>query len=471
MHDPASVTVPEEASAILKTPPPTIGRFTVQGEIGRGSNGVVYAARDPVLGREVAIKAIPLTGGDEPLTKAEEGFLKEAQAAAGLNHPHIVTVFDAGRTDTLAYMAMERLHGWDLHEHMAVRPQLSFRQAAALMARVADAAHYAHKRGLIHRDIKPGNIFLTRDMKPKVLDFGVALAARSDLDPTHRHQLVGTPNYMSPEQALGHELDPRSDVFSIGSILYELVTGSRAFDGHEIEDILTAVIRCEPAAIESLRPDVPTELAQIIRRAMAKAPDDRYQTAGELRNDLAAFAGQREFFAEAAKDEPVGPPRRKGRQRRHFVVALGVVAGLAVGAWLLWPKPPEPGPVAAKKSSIEPRPPAPVPKTPAEPPPAKTAEKAPPSTKTGAAAHPPVERRTPPPVAAAPPADGTLALSITPWGEVFVNGVSRGVSPPLSRLALAPGAYVVEIRNTARPTRTEHIEVRSGQTVTLQHRF
>jgi len=455
------MTISADAAPSLETAPAMIGRFNILGEIGRGSNGVVYAARDPVLGREVAIKAIPLTAENEFRQKVEENFLKEAQAAAGLNHPHIVTVFDAGKTDSLAYLAMERLHGRDLHEHLAVGPQLNFRQAAALIARVADALHYAHKRGLIHRDIKPSNIFLTRDLKPKILDFGVALAARSDLDPTHRRQLVGTPNYMSPEQALGKTLDPRTDVFSAGTILYELVAGQRAFEGKSIEDTIAAVIKCNPAPIESLRADAPPELVTIVRRAIAKSPGDRYQTAGDMRNDLAAFAGQREFAGD-----PPRPPSRTMQvvERSKWVggTVAGVVIGVALGAWYLWPE--------------EPTSPAPVIQTRIAPPPVQaTAEPAPSTTNSAAATITQAARSAPERKAAAatptPPADGTVALAISPWGEVFVNGTSRGVSPPLNRLTLAAGSYSIEVRNSAGPAYSARVEVKAGQTVTLQHRF
>ncbi len=459
-------TISTEATPSLEAAPSTIGRFNILGEIGRGSNGVVYAARDPVLGREVAIKAIPLTAENEFRQSIEENFIKEAQAAAGLNHPHIVTVFDAGKTDSIAYMAMERLHGRDLHEHLAVGPPLSFRQAAALIARVADALHYAHKRGLIHRDIKPSNIFLTRDMKPKILDFGVALAARADIDPSQRRQLVGTPNYMSPEQALGKPLDARSDVFSAGTILYELVGGQRAFDGKTIEDTITAVIKCDPAAVTTLRADVPPELAQIIRRAMAKSPNGRYQTAGDLRNDLAAFAGQREFA-----NEPLRPQTRGTQviERSKWIAGTvtGVVIGVALGAWYLWP---EPAPI-----------PVPVSPPTVAPPTAPSAVEAAPNASARSASpngthspRAPGERRaTAAPVTApaAPPPDGTIALAISPWGEVFVNGASRGVSPPLAKLALAPGMYSIEIRNGAASTYSARVEVKPGQIVTLQHRF
>ena len=220
-----------DGAAPVPVPPQTIGRFTVLNEIGRGSYGVVYAAHDPVLGREVAIKIIPLSSEERYRHQIEASFLREAKSAGGMSHPGIVTIYDADKTDALAYIAMERLHGQDLHEYLASGNRMNPRQAAAMMMRVADAIHYANKRGLVHRDIKPSNIFLSRDLKPKLLDFGTALAPVAEPMPKGTRQLVGTPNYMSPEQARGESLDARSDIFSLGTILYELLAGRRAFDG------------------------------------------------------------------------------------------------------------------------------------------------------------------------------------------------------------------------------------------------
>jgi eukaryotic-like serine/threonine-protein kinase len=247
----------------------------------------------------------------------EAGFLQEAKIAAGLNHPSIVTVFDAGKTDSLAYIAMERLKGSDLHYWLANNRCMSAENAAALIARVADAVHFAHRRGLIHRDIKPSNIFLGRDMKPKVLDFGIALAQEQQGRPDEPKKLIGTPNYMSPEQALARPLDARSDVFSIGTILYELITGHRAFDGANIDEILTKVVKIDPPNVTSWRPDVSPVMGEIVMRALAKEPANRYQTAAQLRNDLAAFAGG-PWARRPRRQGPnrsLRPPHRSGRCR------------------------------------------------------------------------------------------------------------------------------------------------------------
>jgi len=462
MQNQSTVTSGIDPAALLTPPPATIGRFTIVGEIGRGANGVVYAAHDPVLGRDVAIKAVPLAVNDKVREKAEADFIKEARAVAGLNHPHIVTVFDAGRTDTLAYIAMERLHGRDLHEYLYGGSRLGVRQAAALMARIADAVHYAHKRGLIHRDIKPSNIFLSREMKPKVLDFGVALP-RAEQDPSQHTQLVGTPNYMSPEQARGVAIDARSDIFSLGAILYEMVTGKRAFDAPNIDDLLTKLIKEEPLSVAELRPEAPPELVRIISKALAKDIEARYQTAGELRNDLAAFAGTREPDTQEV-DAPRTGSRASpaARRRKALWLALAGAVLLAVGAnW--WRAQEDIAPPPRPPVALEPRTVAPEPARPAEPvePPPAEAKPAP----------PPAARRAPVAPAAPQPSDGLVSLAIAPWGEVLVNGEPRGVSPPLTTLRLAPGSYSIEVRNADAPPLKARIEIKAGETHTLRHRF
>jgi serine/threonine protein kinase len=449
MQTQPTATADLESVVLPAVPPRTIGRFRVVSEIGRGANGVVYAAHDPVLGRDVAIKAIPLAVNDRVRERAETNFIKEARAVAGLNHPHIVTVFDAGRSDALAYIAMERLHGRDLHDYLASGARLGLRQAAALMARIADAVHYANKRGLIHRDIKPSNIFLSRDMKPKVLDFGVAMP-RSEGDATRGGRLVGTPNYMSPEQAQGLAIDARSDVFSLGAILYEMVTGHRAFDAPKVEDLLASLVNDEPAPVNVLRPDTPVELARIIAKAMAKDLEARYQTAGELRNDLTAFAGGLE------PETLVARPAHGGKNRRRIISWSIAAAALLAAAVVPWrrhrdePPPAEPPPQAIAVPPV------------AEPP---KEEVLPPEPHRAAA---PAAKPTSP---AVPVADGKLALAIAPWGEVLVNGQRLGVSPPLTSMSLPPGSYSIEIRNGDLPPLKTSIEVRPGQTQTLRHRF
>ncbi len=471
---------------ILPAPPRTIGRFQVKDEIGRGSNGVVYSAHDPVLGREVAIKALPLTASGEHREQIEAGFLNEARAAGRLNHPHIVTIFDAGKSGDLAYIAMERLHGRDLHDVLASGQPMPLRQIASLMARVADAVHYAHKRGLIHRDIKPSNIFLLRDGKPKVLDFGVAMTLAGDAA-NQRRQLIGTPNYMSPEQALGRVIDNRSDIFSIGSILYELIGGRRAFDGANIEETLAQVIADLPTPLEQLRPDTPAPLLAVVRRALSKDIEQRYQSAGELRNDLAAYSGGATVALAARGPATRGRDlRRQLRTPRVRLMLAGLAAVSAIGIGALVTRDPataEPAPAQVAVTRpiqvpVQPVAPASVGAAPAAAASTDAHGSGSAASANGASSAPAKPRaadtrRARADGAATPPAhgDGFVALAVSPWGEVVVNGDSRGVSPPLTRLTLPPGVHAVEIRNGAAPPMRARVEVRPGQTVALQHRF
>ncbi|HUL68207.1 MAG TPA: serine/threonine-protein kinase [Burkholderiaceae bacterium] len=475
------MSLPTEPSALLAAAPRMVGRFSIRAEIGRGSNGVVYSAFDPVLSREVAIKAIPLTHDRKWSERIEANFLNEAKAAAGLNHPHIVTVFDAGKTESIAYLAMERLYGRDLHEVIVAGQHFNPRQVASLLTRVADAVHFAHKRGLVHRDIKPSNIFIQRDGKPKVLDFGVALAHMAESGGTEKRQLIGTPNYMSPEQALGRKLDARSDVFSIGTILYELLAGRRAFDGNTIDETLAQVISDMPAPIDAQKSAIPQRLIDICNKALEKDIEKRYQTAGDLRNDLAAFAGQpATSAANQSNYGTLGGSRvlfaRAGnllwRQATPRSIAIAAIAALLIVGWLVFSEilqPPPPAEVAAPQPPPLPTPivtePEPIALAPAE---------------TRA---PPVEQPKSPRKLVRPTrtdtasaqslaaAEGTVSLAVTPWGEVFVDGATRGVSPPLNRLSLPPGPHVIEVRNGAAPAYSARVEVKPGQTLTLQHHF
>jgi serine/threonine-protein kinase len=336
------------------------------------------------------------------------------------------------------------------------------RQAAALMVRIADAVHYAHKRGLVHRDIKPSNIFLSREMKPKVLDFGVALP-RSERDPGQQTQLIGTPNYMSPEQARGLPIDARSDVFSLGTILYEMVTGKRAFDAPSVDELLAKLVNEEPTPVADLRPETPPELVRIIGKALAKDIEARYQTAGDLRNDLAAFAGNRDPETQELRPPRTGTSIAPAARRRKLIWSALAALTLFVLGSVVWLKSGPEEPPEVPTVVIRPRPVTPPPT-----PPTQNAEQ--PGGGTITEVRPtPVMRK--PSLAAAPPADGQLTLAIAPWGEVLVNGERRGVSPPLTKMSLPPGSYTIEVRNGDAPPLKTSIDIRPGQAHTLRHRF
>jgi len=466
MSEPMTATVPQAAPPV-PAPPQTIGRFTVLNEIGRGSYGVVYAAHDPVLGREVAIKIIPLAAEERYRTQIEASFLREAKSAGGMSHPGIVTIYDAGKTDTLAYIAMERLHGQDLHEYLAAGNRMNPRQAAAMMMRVADAIHYANKRGLVHRDIKPSNIFLSRDLKPKLLDFGTALAPVAEPMPKGTRQLVGTPNYMSPEQARGESLDARSDIFSLGAILYELLAGRRAFDGRTVDETLDRVMDAGPKPVEKIRPDTPPALARIVRKAMSPDPADRYQKASELRNALAEFVdGSRPASVGSTPATATPPAAAPALSRGPLFFGLALLAVLAVGGVALFMAPSGPAPAAPEAAT-----PVPIIPPMSPPPPAADVAPSPPATNATDTAKAEGKGAARKRVEPTPVGDATVTVAVAPWGEVVVDGAVQGVSPPLTQITLPPGPHTIEIRNGSFEPFVTQVELKPGEKIHLQHRF
>jgi len=292
-----------------------LGRYEIQEEIGRGMMGVVYRAFDPVLGRPVALKtvglAFALPEGERRLF--EERFLAEARVAAALAHPGIVVVHDAGRdaaTGTL-FIAFEHLEGRTLAEMTADGASLEWREALRVVGRVAEALQHAHARAVIHRDIKPANIMILAGGEPKVMDFGIAKVPASQI--TIPGEFFGTPSYMSPEQANGDMVDARSDLFSLGSILYLLLTGRRAFDADTIPTILARVAHRDPPAPSRFVPSLPAELDYLVQRALAKRRSDRYPDARTFAEDIADVLDgrpprhRRGWTPPARRDGPLHP--------------------------------------------------------------------------------------------------------------------------------------------------------------------
>lgn len=268
--------------------PPRVGRYQIKGELGRGRMGVVYDAHDTTLGRDVALKTIRLaeSAEDEERTGYEQRFMTEARVAARLSHPGILVVHDVGRDPQtgLLYLAFERLHGRTLEEMLAGGKAVPWREAFRLAALLADALHHAHALGVIHRDIKPANIMVLSSGDPKIMDFGIAKAPASQL--TRAGEIFGTPSFMSPEQARGRALDHRSDLFSLGAVLYQMLTGTKAFQGASTVATLTAVIDKDPPPPSRKRDDLPAEADYVTARALAKDRDDRYPDGQTLAEDL-----------------------------------------------------------------------------------------------------------------------------------------------------------------------------------------
>ncbi len=269
------------------------GRYQVVQKLGAGAFGTVYKAKDKILGRMLAIKTIKaesLIAAGASLEEMSERFEREAKVSAQLKHPNIVTIHDLGDAEGMKYLAMEFIDGVGLEKVIAGAGRLSAERAAHIGAQVADALDFAHRHKVVHRDIKPANIMIEAGDRVKVTDFGIAKLT----DPGEHHltmtgSLLGTPSYMSPEQARGNPLDGRSDLFSLGCVLYEMLAGRKAFRGESITALIFKIITEEPPPIKELDPDIPDELDRIISKALAKTPDLRYQTGREMADDLLAL--------------------------------------------------------------------------------------------------------------------------------------------------------------------------------------
>jgi serine/threonine-protein kinase len=294
-------------------PEPTeiAGRYQIVQKLGAGAFGTVYKARDTRLDRMVAIKTIRLEGlaaSQAGLKEMLDRFDREARTAAGLKHLGIVTIHDFGEAQGLSYLVMELVDGVGLDRVIAKAGKMSVERAAAIGAQVADALGYAHKHGIVHRDVKPANIMLEPGDRVKVTDFGIAKPADSAESLTMTGSMLGTPSYMSPEQARAHKLDGRSDLFSLGCILYEMLAGQKAFRGDSVTAIIFKIIAEEPPSLRELDPTVSDEMLRIIGKALSKALETRYQSGRELADDLLAITRPGFVPTIRAAEAPTLPP-------------------------------------------------------------------------------------------------------------------------------------------------------------------
>jgi len=448
--------------------PERVGRYQVRRELGRGMMGVVYLAKDPDLGRDIALKVIqlPLGASDSERASFEQRFFSEAQSAARLSHPGIVIVHDVGRDANTGalFMALQLLPGRTLDTLLKDRKRLEWQEALRITRRLAEALEHAHGEGVVHRDIKPANIMILPSGEPKIMDFGIAKIEAERLTATG--QFIGTPLYMSPEQAQAQPVDGRSDIFSLGSVLYEMLTGVPAFAGESVTRILFKLMSSEPEPPSVVVPQVSPAIDNILRRCLAKDVSLRYANAQALADDISSVIGPGTdggrattatvlgaggtMAAGTASPLPigqgsgglqdnwmsletralVGSPARK-RSRQALMVAASVLA-LALLGWLAsrWMEPP---PVARRITE------APTPQTPTEAPRAE-----------------PSPTRSPPP----PPANRAAELTI-----VFEHSLKGGVF-----LVSVDDLRVVEQPFGSRVTRKiVGIEMRKGQlTETLE---
>ena len=503
-----------------------VGRYALKSVLGKGGLGTVYNAWDPLLSRTVALKTLHIDADPAARESLDAMFLNEARAAAGLSHPHIVTVFDAGPSDTGVYIAMERLQGQDLRHLLlqGVRPGPV--EAAQVVRRVADALAYAHRKGVVHCDVKPANIFMTGRMHPKVLDFGIARVAHRDV-PALEGMAAGSPYYLAPEQMDGRSVDRRSDVYSLGVVLYELLVGKKPFDGKSLEEIMDAVKNAEVVPAHRVSPKIPLGLSVIAGRAMERDPNQRYPSARHLSMELRHWVDSAE--ARALRNEARGTPApaspKVGKVLKFGLLALAFVAVVGGLVWLkVGTSPAELAVVPPVVAPVHAPAPAPAPSV-AIAAAAQAAEEAAAKASAAAAASAAAQASaasasmaldtgagTAPVAASAPAApvaeakasapaviskaeaarrrkaaavatmtegvpitavlsEGVVQLAVSPWGQVEVDGKPMGTSPPLTRLTLSSGSHTITVRNTDFPAYTTSVTVDGETPVTLRHRF
>jgi serine/threonine-protein kinase len=269
-----------------------LGRYVIQSELGRGAMGVVYKATDTVLERTVAVKTVNMALEREGVEKYEARFYQEARAAGSLNHPNIVTVYDVGKEGDVAYMAMEFIEGVEVRSMIAQGHAVPVAQAVSIAAQVAEGLGYAHQHGVVHRDVKPANIMVIKDGLVKITDFGIARMRAATDELTQTGVMLGSPKYMSPEQVIGKRADHRSDLFSLGVILYELLTGNAPFNGENVTALMYQIVNFAPPAPSAVNPAVPELLDYIVAKMLAKPLEERYQSAADLAQDLRACERQ-----------------------------------------------------------------------------------------------------------------------------------------------------------------------------------
>ena len=266
------------------------GRYEIQGELGRGAMGVVYKAADPVIGRTVAVKTLKLSEQGTGLSHSEllGRFQTEARAAGVLTHPNIVVVFDAGEEDGLYYITMELVEGKSLQALLDAGQSFPLPRVLRIMEQACGALQFAHERNIVHRDIKPANLMMTGDDTLKITDFGTAKILQFGTVQQTAH-VMGTPSYMSPEQVKGKVVDGRSDIFSLGVMLYEMVTGEKPFPGQNITTVIYKIVNEEPVPPRQIDPSIHPGLSSVVMRALAKDPDARYQSCREMLEDLKSY--------------------------------------------------------------------------------------------------------------------------------------------------------------------------------------
>ncbi len=361
--------------------PQRIGKYEIVGKLGQGAMGEVFRAHDPVLNRDVAVKRI--TAGLDADETVRKRFQREAQSAALLSHPNIITVYELGFEGDQLFMAMELLDGIDLKHALTAR-KMTLDEKVGVVQQICEGLAFAHTHDIVHRDLKPANIHILPSGKVKIMDFGLARLSGSEMTTTG--MVMGTPHYMSPEQVRGQKADARSDIFTLGCLFYELLTGHKPFDAESMHGVLYRIMQEEPTPVREAAPGTPDALAQIVEKMLAKNPAERFANAGEMlvalrqargatapgRGPERTLEAERPSAAQAARPaprRPGGEPSRAssrsggsatsapGSRRRPLLIGLAL-AFLAIvgGGWALWSylfgRPAPPPPPAAEAGSL-----------------------------------------------------------------------------------------------------------------------
>jgi serine/threonine-protein kinase len=468
-----------------------LGRYEIVGEIARGAMGVVYKAQDPLIDRLVAIKTVYIGQSNAESDTFERRFFREAKSAGRLNHPNVVTIHDVGKSEDLAYIAMEFLDGRSLREILDSGVVLPPQRIADIVAEIAEGLAFAHRNGVVHRDVKPANVMVLASGAVKITDFGIALLPTGTR--TMTGNVFGSPRYTSPEQVMGRPVDGRSDIFSLGAVLFEMLTGRSPFGGADLNGILKQVLTDPTPPPSSHNPKLPRAFDHIVAKALAKDPAERYQDADEMARDLRRYdkldltttapaplpalehpTDQRAVFVPDIPEAPLVPasarsPSRGGCARRCGAQprrawsssrlpprscraratlpphprlssprggSIAAAAAPAPASLTTAPAPaPLPRPVAAEPARlVAAEPVRPVAAEPVRPPAAPAPAPNPAATETKVAEAAPVSAP-----AVAPKPTGRVVFAVSPWGEIYVDGKKRGISPPTKGIALVAG--------------------------------
>ena len=449
------------SSSATSEQPLKLGRYRVIEELSRAAGSVVYKARDPLIDRLVILKTLAVGLPNDEGLEFRKRVDRELKSAGRLNHPNLVTIYDVGVTDDIVYIATEFIDGRSLRDVLRSGARLMPARAAEIAAQIADGLEFVHKRGLVHRNISPDTVMVLRNGVVKITDFGIARPSRGSH--TLIADLVASPRYTSPEQVTGEKVDERSDIFSLGAVLYEMLTGVPPFTGRRLHEVAYEVVNAIPPPPSTCTRGVAPTFDVVVAKALAKGADLRYRTARDMAAALRIAANPDGVVPSPSS--AASPASRLQRSSLLYVGLCVLIVAIA-SATLIWLQSPllQPAPASTPQAVDHADSVATI--VPHRAPSAATLLRDGESTASSAESHSPKER----PIAATTNVT-RLTLAIRPWGVVYVNGKKKGVSPPLKELLLAPGTFVVEVRNDGFEPYRETIELRNGIAAKISHGF